>query len=660
MCGVCGVWFGQSRSRDELSHCAAAMAKRLRHRGPDDAGIFADGAAGLTLGHQRLSVVDLSAHGHQPMLSASGRYVVAYNGEIYNHQCLRRELQSSGRSFLGHSDTEVILAAIEHWGINGALPRFNGMFAFALWDRKDQSLVLARDRVGIKPMYFGWASSKFVFGSELKAIATLPGFANPINRESLALLLTYGYIPAPYSVYQNVYKLLPGTSLRIDSNMARQPIGDDELASRFVAYWSAREVAECNERKSPRLTDSEAVNRLEDLLRESVARQMVADVPLGAFLSGGIDSSVVAAMMQTQASRPIKTFSIGFHEAEFDEAPYARAVAKHLGTDHHELYLSAQDALEVVPTLPELCDEPFADSSIIPTYLVSRLARASVTVVLSGDGGDELFGGYGRYLETERYGRFLRPIPYRLRHGLGMAFANPNGLGVTLFERLVQCLPTRMRPKYPSEAAGALARLLSARSDDDRYTSLTTHWHNSYRIVRDTSAVSPLVVAPDRRAHLSEALARMMFVDLLTYLPDDCLAKVDRASMAVGLEARVPLLDDRIVEFAMQTPLWRKIRRRESKWVLRRVLERYVPRILTDRPKMGFGVPIGDWLRGPLRDWAEALLGEQRLRDEGFFSPGQIREAWAAHTSGTVNASHRLWTILMFQAWLERTSRSHS
>ncbi len=514
MCGVCGVWFGQSRSQDELSHCAAAMAKRLRHRGPDDAGIFADGAAGLTLGHQRLSVVDLSAHGHQPMLSASGRYVVTYNGEIYNHRYLRRELRSSGCNFLGHSDTEVILAAIEHWGINGALPRFNGMFAFALWDRKDQCLVLARDRVGIKPMYFGWASSKFVFGSELKAIATLPGFTNPINRESLALLLTYGYIPAPHSVYQNVYKLLPGTSLRIDSDMARQPIGDDELTSRFVAYWSAREVAECNERKSPRLTDSETVNRLEDLLRESVARQMVADVPLGAFLSGGIDSSVVAAMMQTQASRPIKTFSIGFHEAEFDEAPYARAVAKHLGTDHHELYLSAQDALEVVPTLPELCDEPFADSSIIPSYLVSRLARASVTVVLSGDGGDELFGGYGRYLEAERYGRFLRPIPYRLRHGLGMTFANPNGLGVTLFERLVQCLPTRMRPKYPSEAAGALARLLSARSDDDRYTSLTTHWHNSYRIVRGTSAVSPLAVAPDRRAHLSEALARMMFVDL--------------------------------------------------------------------------------------------------------------------------------------------------
>lgn len=652
MCGITGVWFNQAHSREVLAHHASAMAARLRHRGPDDSGVFADPVMGLALGHRRLSVIDLSAHGHQPMKSASGRYVVTYNGELFNYQSLRSDLQANGHAFNGQSDTEVLLAAIEQWGINDALIRLNGMFAFALWDCKQQCLVLARDRIGIKPLYFGWTKAAFAFGSELKAFTALPGFENSIDRDSLSLLLRHGYIPTPYSIYKNIYKLIPGSSLCIDSKMARSPIRANALAARCVAYWSARDIAERGEKDLLHLTDAEAVDRLDLLLRESVASQMTADVPIGAFLSGGVDSSTVAAIMQATSHRPIKTFSIGFREAGFDEAPFALGVSNYLRTDHEELYLSADDALAVVPHLHEICDEPFADSSVIPSYLVSKLARGSVTVALSGDGGDELFGGYGRYLEAKRYGQLLKPVPYSLRRCLARFLGSPAGPGAHLVRRLARFLPPGVRPQNPNDAARILAELLSARSDDDLYASLTTHWNDASRIAKGAAAAS--IGGSDGRTSISDSLARMMLSDLLTYLPDDCLAKVDRASMAVGLETRVPLLDNHVVKFALQISTRQKIRQKEGKWILRRVLERYLPTRLTDRPKMGFAVPIGDWLRGPLREWAETLLEEKRLNDEGYFLSEPIRKMWVAHTSGMINAPYHLWIILMFQAWLEQ------
>lgn len=657
MCGIAGFWdaghrFGLENGAEVLRR----MTLAIDYRGPDDAGYFQQAEAGIALGHRRLSIVDLSPEGHQPMESASGRYVMVFNGEVYNHNRLRPELHKAGASFRGHSDTEVMLAAIEHWGLEAALARFIGMFAFALWDRQTQTLTLVRDRLGIKPLYFGWVGATFVFGSELKALTAMPSFANPVNRDALTLQLRHNYIPAPHSIYRNIYKLMPGTLLCVDQALAQTPMDVDTLVARAQVYWSARTVAEAGVGNRLELVDDEAVGELDRLLRDAVALRMEADVPLGAFLSGGVDSSLVVALMQAQSARPVKTFSIGFHEAEYDEAQHAKAVASHLGTDHHELYVTAQDALDVVPQLPAMFDEPFSDSSQIPTYLVSHMARQQVTVSLSGDGGDELFGGYTRYFLGEKLWRSSNHLPWPLRRGMAAALRATPRLWARLMQLGMPLLPSSLRVKNPVDKIDRLANLLSTPSLDALYTGLVSHWDKPASLVLGNDG-EPLTALTDPRRHarLRDAVERMMFTDLVSYLPDDILTKVDRASMAVSLEARVPLLDHRVVELAWRLPMRQKVRNGQGKWLLRQVLDQYVPRALIERPKQGFGVPIEHWLRGPLREWAEALLDEGRLREEGYFDPVPIRRMWAGHLSGRVKEHYPLWDVLMFQAWLERS-----
>ena len=655
MCGIAGFWdVGHRLGAENGAAILRSMTRAIRYRGPDDEGHFQQPEVGVALGHRRLSIVDLSPTGHQPMASASGRYVIAFNGEVYNHKRLRPELQAAGASFRGHSDTEVMLAAIEHWGLEAALDRFIGMFAFALWDRETRSLTLVRDRLGIKPLFYGWVGSVFVFASELKAITAIPGFASPVNRDALCLQLRHNYVPAPHSIYQHIHKLMPGTLLGVDQALAQMPTDAQTLTARARVYWSARAVAEAGVGDRLNLGDAEAVGELDRVLRDAVALRMEADVPLGAFLSGGVDSSLVVALMQAQSARPVQTFSIGFHEADYDEAQHAKAVARHLGTDHHELYVTAQDALDVVPRLPSMFDEPFSDSSQIPTFLVSQLARRHVTVSLSGDGGDELFAGYNRYFLGSRLWHSMDRVPKLLRRGMASSLRQAPGLWSRLLQLGMPLLPASLRVKHPADKLDKLATLLETPSLDALYTNLVSHWQQPAVLVLGAGGEPPTALTdPRRKASLADAVERMMFTDLLSYLPDDILTKVDRASMAVSLEARVPLLDHRVVELAWRLPMHQKIRGGQGKWLLRQVLHQYVPQALIERPKQGFGVPIEHWLRGPLRNWAEALLDERRLREEGFFDPAPIRRMWSDHVAGRVNEHYRLWDVLMFQAWLE-------
>jgi len=630
------------------------MTRAISYRGPDDEGYFQEEQVGIGLGHRRLSIVDLSPGGHQPMTSPSGRYVIVFNGEVYNHNRLRPELIAAGFSFRGHSDTEVMLAAIEHWGLQEALPRFIGMFAFALWDRENQTLTLVRDRLGVKPLYYGWIGSVFVFASELKAMTAVPGFDNPIDRDALTLQLRHNYIPAPFSIYRNIRKLPPGTQLRVDLATARAPLDDGTLDQRILPYWSARAAAEEGVQHRLSLSDTDATAELDVLLRDAIGLRMEADVPLGAFLSGGVDSSLVVALMQAQSARPVKTFSIGFHEADYDEARHAKLVASHLGTDHHELYVTAQDALDVVPQLPSMFDEPFSDSSQIPTYLVSKMARQHVTVSLSGDGGDELFSGYTRYAQCGRLWQSVDRVPASLRHGAAAMLRGGAGFWAGIMQLGGPLLPGSLRGKHPADTIDRLSALLTMPSSDALYRRLVSHWERPESIVLGAAGEPPTALTDRRRmADLTDPTERMMFMDLVSYLPDDVLTKVDRASMAVSLEARDPLLDHRLVEFAWRLPMRQKVRDGQGKWLLRQVLYQYVPKVLIERPKQGFGVPIGEWLKGPLRDWAEALLDERRLREEGFFDPAPIRKMWSDHVAGRVNEQYRLWDVLMFQAWLE-------
>jgi asparagine synthase (glutamine-hydrolysing) len=619
-----------------LGAIASRMADTLRHRGPDASGVWACPPAGLAFGHTRLAVIDLSPAGHQPMGSACGRFQVVYNGEIYNHQEIRRELEAYGHRFRGHSDTEVLLAAIAQWGIEGTLPRLVGMFAFACWDDHQHCLTLVRDRLGIKPLYYGWSDGALVFASELKALRQYPGFRAEIDRDALALFLQHNYIPAPWSIYRDVFKLLPGARLVMSSACDRP---------RPVPYWSLDEVVARGLADPYRGSVDDAVSDLDGLLRDAVRLRMIADVPLGAFLSGGIDSSLVVALMQAQSTRPVRTFTIGFDEPEYNEAPYAATVARHLGTDHTEQYVRPQEALDVIPQLPEIYDEPFGDSSQVPTFLVSQLARRHVTVSLSGDGGDELFGGYHRYLHIDRLWRVLNRVPAAVRSVAARA------LGVCC-----RAAPAKVRPKL----AGRIDRL-GISTPGEMYFRHNIHWPEPHRMVLGARPVETLASQPDRWPGGVPHLAQWMYVDTATYLPDDILVKVDRASMAVALEARVPLIDHRVVEFAWRLPLKWKIRGQTGKWLLRKVLARYVPPALFERPKTGFGVPIDRWLRGPLRDWAESLLDQRRLRDEGFFDPSPIRRKWADHLSGRDQWHYHLWDVLMFQAWLSEcgTQRLH-
>jgi len=578
------------------------------------------------------------------MQSATGRWVVAFNGEIYNFRQLAQELSASGTRFRGHSDTEVILAAVEAWGLQRAVRRLVGIFAFALWDRSSRVLHLCRDHLGVKPLYFAWTAAGFAFGSELRSLERFPGFDREIDREALTLLLRHNCIPAPRSIYRQARKLLPAHILSVPADVATRP--------EPVEYWSAAAAAEYGQANPLRSSDIEATDALEAVLRDAIALQMMADVPLGAFLSGGVDSSTVVALMQTVSSRPVRTFSIGFQESGFDEAQHARLVANHLGTDHTELYVSAADALAVVPQLPTIFDEPFADSSQIPTFLVSRLARQSVTVALSGDGGDELFAGYNRHVYVDRLWRRLRRLPLSSRRiGAHIARAIPSGLvrRIGAFSRSQRSRQIDLG--HTTHYLDKLAGVLDASSADDIYRRLVSHWPRPTDVVR--FAVDPRTRLTNDAAHpsLPGITERMMYFDLVAYLPDDILTKVDRASMAVGLEARVPLLDHRVVEFAWQVPLSQKLRNGQGKWILRQVLARHVPPSLFDRPKAGFGVPLAAWLRGPLREWAAAMLDESVIARDGFFDPKPIARAWADHASGRADRQFQLWDVLMFQAW---------
>lgn len=657
MCGLAGFFDpAAGAAADAQRAVASRMAETLRHRGPDDTGAWVDAEAGIGLGHRRLAIVDLSPAGHQPMLSADGRYCIAYNGEIYNHGGIRRELEGLGHAFRGHSDTEVVLAAVVAWGVEAALKRFVGMFAFALWDRVERRLFLARDRLGEKPLYYGWQGGVLLFASELKAMRAHPSWRGEVDRGALALLLRHNYIPAPHSIYRDIFKLMPGSFAVFDADAVVRrdfspwPDTPGRLSPR--SYWTLHAVVGHDGPGRAEPDSLEATDRLDVLLREAVKGQMVADVPLGALLSGGVDSSAVVAAMQAQSATPVRTFTIGYEEREYNEAHHARAVAHHLGTDHRELVATPADALALIPRLPEVYDEPFADSSQIPTLLVSHLARTQVTVTLSGDGGDELFGGYPRYIWAERIWRKWRRLPAGLRAALGRAI---RGIPVGAWDRLLAA-PAKIgighfAVRHPGAKAHRVGELLAAEDAQAVYRRLLSHWPYPEALARGAREPETAFTRARDWPELPEFTERCMFLDTLTYLPDDVLVKVDRASMNASLEVRVPLLDHRIVEFAWSLPLSLRVRRGRAKWLLREVLNRYVPRELIERPKMGFSAPIDRWLRGPLRDWAEDLLGESRLQREGFFDPAPIRRKWQEHLSGRHDWQYPLWDVLMFQAW---------
>jgi asparagine synthase (glutamine-hydrolysing) len=651
MCGLAGFLSSGARMQ-EANAVLSSMSKAILSRGPDDFGLWFD-EVGIGLTHRRLSILDLSPAGHQPMVSECGRYVIAYNGEIYNHLDLRKELSSSNFNSInthwrGHSDTETLLAGFSFWGIKATIERCMGMFAFAVWDKKERVLTLGRDRLGEKPIYYGWQGSgnesSFFFGSELKAIKAHPEFAGKINRDSLCLLMRYSYIPAPHSIYEGIYKLPAGNLLTVSLNR-REPV--------LEAYWSLTDVAINGNRSKFQGSTNEMVGALEDLLMSSVQQQMISDVPVGAFLSGGIDSSTVVALMQAQSDRPVKTFTIGFKEGDYDEAVHAKAVANYLGTDHTELYVAPQQALEVIPRLPSLFCEPFADPSQIPTFLVSQLAKQKVTVSLSGDGGDELFAGYNRYVLAHNIWSQASRLPAGIR---SLASSGINTISPLAWNKLLSPLqkiaPRSLRHSNIGDKLHKLAGLFGARNIDDFYLSLVTHWQPQDLVI---DGKEPATCVNEGRLTLEglDNIQRMMVLDSITYLPDDILIKVDRASMGVSLEGRMPFLNHRVVEFAWQLPNSMKLRDGVGKWILRQVLYRYVPKELIERPKMGFGVPIDAWLRGPLKNWAEALLDEERLRREGYFNPAPIRIKWAEHISGHRNWQYVLWNVLMFQSWLE-------
>lgn len=644
MCGLAGFL---SFSGPDAAPIALRMADALAHRGPDDHGLWQEEAVGLALAHRRLAIVDLSPAGHQPMVSAGGRYVVVFNGEIYNHLTLRKDLGE--RPWRGHSDTETLLAAVESWGLAKTLDRLVGMFSLALWDRQDRTLTLARDRLGEKPLYYGWQQGVFLFGSELKALAVHPAFQGTLNRDALALFFRYNCIPAPHSIYQGIHKLPPGCSLAVRC----RPDGSVETGA-TAPYWRVAEAAQRGQGALFQGSAEEAREELERLLRQSVAGQMVADVPLGAFLSGGIDSSTIVALMQAQSTRPVRTFTIGFEAEGYDEAHHARAVADHLGCDHTELRVSPEDARAVIPRLPSIYDEPFADSSQIPTVLVAQLARQHVTVSLSGDGGDELFGGYNRHTWGPGIWRRMRRVPRPLRQGAAAVLtAVPPETWNRLFQGLGRALPPRLRQQNPGDKLHKLAGVLPELSPEGLYRRLVSHWADPAALVlgaRDPG--SPRL--GEGEATALDLEHQMMALDMVGYLPDDILVKVDRAAMAASLETRVPFLDHRVVEFAWSLPLDLKIRKGQGKWLLRQVLAQHVPQGLIDRPKMGFGVPLDQWLRGPLRDWGEGLLEESRLRQGGLLDPAPIRRLWQEHLTGRRNWAYPLWDVVMFQAWLDR------
>lgn len=664
MCGLTGILTSSACPESRLRATIGAMTARLRHRGPDAEGIWIGDS--IALGHRRLSILDLSPAGAQPMRSACGRYIIAFNGEVYNHLELRRALEQKGEApaWQGRSDTETLLAAFARWGVAQSLSKASGMFALALWDRRDRRLFLARDRMGEKPLYWGWVRDALVFGSELKAIAAHPSFEGTVSREAVAQYLRFGYVPAPRSIYAGIFKIEPGTMLEITAEPPPTPRvsplrpGERYGSIAIEKYWSLTDVVEAGS-KNPVSDENEAVTALDGVLRRAVGRQMISDVPLGAFLSGGIDSSTIVALLQAQSAQRVRTFTIGFDETGFDESPYATAVAGHLGTDHSSLRVTADDARAVIPHLPDMYDEPFADSSQIPTHLVCRAARAAVTVALSGDGGDELFGGYNRYFWASRVWGWLAWMPLPFRHGLG---SGAQAVPVPAWDHLSTLLGRigcTQISRLGDKAHKLGRRLKSVKGFDELYLSLVSEWPLPCELIMGNCA-EPLSVLDDELppSTAGDPVSQMMVQDMRTYLADDILCKVDRAAMHVGLETRAPFLDTDVVTLAARLPLSMKIRGNQGKWILRRVLDSYVPRSLTERPKMGFGIPVGAWLRGPLRDWAEELLSPEKLEHGGLLGSALVRQTWSEHLSGRRDWTSRLWIILMLQAWRARGMRT--
>jgi asparagine synthase (glutamine-hydrolysing) len=647
VCGLTGLFLRPSRQASELDAITERMSACLAHRGPDDSGTWVDADAGIALGFRRLAIVDLSEQGHQPMRSASGRYWMAYNGEVFNYEELRVELLAAGWRFRGHSDTEVMLAAFERWGIAASIPRFVGMFAIAVWDTEARALTLARDRLGKKPLFVYHEPGLVTFGSELKALHAGPSFDRAIDRDAVVAYLRYLYVPAPRTIYQRTRKLLPGHLITITD--PRAPLPDS------VAYWSVRDAALAGEADRFTGSDTEAVDRLDALLTDAVRLRMQADVPVGALLSGGVDSSTIVALMQGLSDRKVRTYTIGFREREHDEAGHARAVADCLGTDHTELELSGTDALALIPRLPTMFDEPLADPSQLPTFLVCQLARRDVTVALTGDGGDEVFAGYNRYIHGARLLPRLSamPRPARTAFGAGLGVFE-SGSWDAMHRAMSAVLPAARRQRLVGLKIAKLRRLLSQETQAAMYRTLMSAWHDPAALVpggHDEAGPFAEGVAADRPRGLVD---RMVLADQMSYLPDDLLAKVDRASMAVSLEVRVPILDHRVVEFGWRLPMQMRIREGRGKWILREVLYRRVPRALVDRPKVGFSVPIAEWLRGPLKAWGDELLDDRRLREGGLLDPDGARRAWTSfQVNGGADEAAGLWAVLMLLAWQE-------
>ena len=643
MCGIAGmVDWRAATSADALRSIADAMIETVRHRGPDAGDVWVEAEGGVALGQRRLAIIDLSPGGAQPMHSADRRFVITFNGEIYNYRDIRRELQAAGHSMRSNSDTEVLLEACALWGVEAAIERAIGMFAFALWDRKTRSLTLARDRLGIKPLYYAASPERILFASQLKAFRPAPHWKPTIDEDAVVGYLRHAYIAQPRTIYREAEKLAPGHILTLREGSTPSP----------KCFWDLRGIAVAGQRRNDPVPDPrEAADQLDALLRDSVKLRMIADVPLGAFLSGGIDSSTVVALMQAQSTRAVKTFSIGFHESGYDEAQCAKQVAAHLGTDHTEFYVEPRHALDVIPHLADWFDEPFADPSQIPTYLVSELTRKHVTVALSGDGGDELFAGYNRYVWAERLARAVNLVPRPLR---GASAAALRALAPQTWNRLFGFVPAAWRPALPGDKLHKITTLLDNPQPDAIYRRLVSQWERPEEVAAAGREPRGPMWDPTIARDFHDLVPRMQFLDMITYLPDDILTKVDRATMAVGLEGRVPLLDHRVVAYSWSLPLEFKLRGGRSKWLLRQVLDRYVPRSLIDRPKMGFGVPIDAWLRGPLREWAESLLAPARLASDGFVRVEPVRRAWREHLEGSRNWQYPLWTVLMLQAWRAR------
>lgn len=647
MCGIAGfLENGVHRKTDRSEAILRAMGNSMLQRGPDDSGIWLNSTGRIGLSHRRLSVMDLSEAGHQPMASPSGRYIIAYNGEIYNHLDLRKALNDSvlNKVWNGSSDTETLLHGFEHWGIQATLQRTVGMFAIAVWDLAESALYLARDRLGEKPLYYGWQGQVFLFGSQLKALRAHPDFHAEISRDSLGLYLSYNYVPAPYSIYSGISKLLPGHIGRISFKDARLETWP---------YWSGPEMMLAGVANRIKCTADQAVDQLETVLGKAVEQCMISDMPVGAFLSGGIDSSAIVALMQQRSTKPVQTFTIGYQDGKYSEAHDAKAIARHLGTIHTELYVSPEQARDIIPSIPEHYDEPFADSSQIPAMLVSKLASEQVTVALSGDGGDELFAGYNRHSFSDKYASwiFAAPAPLRRRVAGAILARRPEQLS-----RYLSFLPMRSAGDKMHKAAAAML----CDSSDDLYRIFCTNGTNPITDAHGSQGLGSII---DRFSGQLESLTvteRMMALDTLTYLPDDIMVKVDRASMAMSLECRAPFLDHRVLDYAWRLPMDLKLRNGQSKWVLRQLAYRHIPARMLDRPKMGFGFPIDNWLRGPLREWVEELISEKRLTEGGWFSPEVVRKCWQEHLNGSRNWSVQLWAILMFETWRGTASRSSS